>query len=84
MKRDSVSAYEHMTCDTFSHCMQLYVFWMTLPHYILPPVAYVLNSWPLFQLKTHKDIRISYSLKYKHSKKLNGNVGWNKHSGEQH
>ena len=40
--------------------------------------------------KTNKNIRISYSLKYKDSekkildKKINGSVGWNKHSGEQY
>ena len=38
-----------------------------IPH--PPPVAYVLNWWFLSQIKTYKDIRISNSLKYKHSKK---------------
>ena len=33
------------------------------------PVAYVLNGWPISQPKTNKNTRISYSLKYKHSKK---------------
>ena len=37
---------------------------------ILPPVTFVLNWWPLFQPKTYKDIQISYSLKYKYSKKI--------------
>ena len=32
----------------------------------IPPVAYVLNGWPFFYEKTNKNIRISYSLKYKH------------------
>ena len=37
--------------------------------------------------KTKKNIRISYSLKYKHSKKKflkNESVVWNKHSEEQY
>ena len=35
----------------------------------IPPVAYVLNGWPISQPKINNNIRISYSLKYKHSKK---------------
>ena len=39
--------------------------------------------------KTNKNIRILYSLKYKYSKKkslrkINGSVGWSKHSVEQY
>ena len=47
------------------HSLPLYaaVRILLTPH--LPPVAYAIN-----QLKTYKGIRISYSLKYKHSKKL--------------
>ena len=38
----------------------------------IPPVAFVLNGWPISQQqqKTNNNIRISYSLKYKHSKKI--------------
>ena len=38
--------------------------------------------------KTNYNILVSYSLKYKHSEKkilyekINGSLGWNKHSGE--
>ena len=44
----------------------------------------------ILTLKEDAYIRISYSLKYKHSKvkflckKIYGSVDWNKHSGEQH
>ena len=31
-------------------CTHLYIFWMTSPPSI-PPVAYVLNRWPVSQLK---------------------------------
>ena len=55
--------------------------WM---HFGWPPhspwVAYVLKLIAPFLTKiTHKGIRISYSLFT-----INGSVGWNKHSGEQH
>ena len=54
-----------------------------------PTVAYVLNWWPVSQPKTSKDIRILYSLKYKHLKKniyekLNSSVRWNQNLGKQH
>ena len=50
--------------------------------------AYLMNGLFINQ-KTNKNIRISYSLEYKHSKKIlyekkNGSVGWNYHSGEQY
>ena len=68
MKRDSVSAYLHMRRDT------------PLPLYA---AVHILDDPPPFsQLRTYlidglflsqkrdKNIRISYSLKYKHSKKI--------------
>ena len=67
MKRDSVSAYVHMRCDT------------PLPLYA---TVHILNDPPPFSKfhkylmddlflnqKGNKNIRISYSLKYKHLKK---------------
>ena len=36
---------------------------------LIPPVAYVINGWPILNQKTNKYIRILYPLKYKHSKK---------------
>ena len=66
MTKDSASAYLHMGRDT---PLPLYV-----PVHILndpspfPQVAYVLIRWPISQQKTNTNIRISYSLKYKHSK----------------
>ena len=42
MKRDSVSAYEHMKRDTLSP------FWM-IPS--IPLVTYILNGWPVSQPK---------------------------------
>ena len=61
MKRDGVSAYVHMRCDTPSP--YTYAFWMT-PSFPNSCVS------TLLRLKTYKDIRILYSLKYKHSKKI--------------
>ena len=67
MKRDSVSAYVHMRCDTPLH---LYA-----PVHILhePPSFPLLRpslTYGLFlNQETNKNIPISYSLKYKHSKK---------------
>ena len=78
MKRDSVSDFVHMRRDT---PLPLYV-----PVHILddpssiPPAAWVLNRWPISQPQK-KNIRISYSLKYKHStkkiicEKINGSAG---------
>ena len=67
MKRDSVSAYVHMRRDT---PLLLYA-----PAHILndPPSfpqlrKYLMDDLTLNQ-KTNKNIRITYSLKYKHSKK---------------
>ena len=67
MKRDSVSAYVHMRRDT---PLPLYA-----PVHIFndpPPFpqlrTYLMDALFLNQ-KTNKNIRISYSMKYKHSKK---------------
>ena len=78
MKRDSVSAYVHMRHDT--------------PLPLLAPVHILVDHAPFPQLctylmddlflnqKTNKNIQVSYSLKYKHSKKkflyekINGSV----------
>ena len=51
--------------------------------------TYLMHGLFLSQ-KANENIRISYSLKYKQSrkkilyKKINGRVGWNKHLGEQY
>ena len=37
------------SCNTNSLCTQLFAFWMTPQS--SPPVAYLLNGWPLFQQK---------------------------------
>ena len=65
-KKDNVSAYVHMRRDahlSLSTAVRI----LDDPH--PPPVAYVLNWWLLFNQKTYKDIRISYSMKYKYSKR---------------
>ena len=67
MKRDSVSAYVHMRRDT---PLPLYA-----PVHILdnpPPFPYLrtyLIDGLFLSQKTNKNIQISYSLRYKHSKK---------------
>ena len=66
MKKDRVSAYVHKMRNTPSTCTQLYAFWMT--PFIFPRVAYLIDG-PFLNQKHKKDIRISYSLKHKHSKK---------------
>ena len=75
----------------FSNPLPLYV-----PVHILddPPPFPLLRTYLMDGLflnqKRNKNIRISYSLKYKHSKiiffckKVNGTVVWNKHWGEQY
>ena len=60
MKRDSVSAYVHMNCDTH---LALYESVKILDDPSISLVTYIRNGW------TNQSIRISYSLKYKHSKK---------------
>ena len=69
MKRDSVSAYVHMKCDT---PLPLYASANILDH---PPPFSLLLTYLMYGLflnqKTNKNIRISYALKYKHSKKKN-------------
>ena len=52
--------------STPSPCTHLYTFGWPLP---IPPVAYLLNGWPILNTKTNKNIQISYSLKYKLPKK---------------
>ena len=68
MKRDSVSACVHMRRDTPSPYMELYVLWMTPPNPRQQLRTYLIDDLFLKQ-KTYKYIRISYLLKYKHSKK---------------
>ena len=85
MKRDSVNACGHMRRGT---PLLLYTFWM-IPNPPFPQSRANLMDDLFLNQKTNKNIRISYSLKYKHSKtiiyeKINGRVGWNKHSGEQY
>ena len=68
-----------------SPCTHLYTFWMTPPSF--PQLRkHLMDGLPLNH-KTNENIRISYSLEYKHSKKefykkIYDSVGWNKHSGE--
>ena len=66
MKRDSVNAYVHMRRDTSFPCTQLHGFWMTpsIPHQLR---KYLIDG-PFLNQKMYNDIRISYSVKYKHSK----------------
>ena len=67
MKRESVSAYVHMRHDI---PLPLYTPVHILYDPSIPLVTYILNGDGLFlNQKTNKNIRISYSLKYKHSKK---------------
>ena len=63
MKRDSINEYVHMRYDTHP---PLYA-----PVHFddSPPSTYLMDSLFLKQ-KTNKNIRISYSLKYKHSKNV--------------
>ena len=80
MKRDTVSAYVYMRRDTPPS--------LHVPVHILddppPPLISQLHTYLMYglflNLKTNKNIRISYSLKYKHPKKnlykkVNGSVG---------
>ena len=54
--------------------------WLPIP----PTVTYILNRWPFLNQKIYEDIRISCSIKSKHSKikflyeRLNSSLGWNK------
>ena len=67
MKIEGVSAYVHMKCDT---PLPLYAPVHILHGPLLYPQfhMYLIDGLFLNQ-KTNKNIRISYSLKYKHSKK---------------
>ena len=60
MKRDSVSAYVHIKRDTLSPCTQLCTYQQLCTYLI---------DGPFLNQKTYKNIRISYLLKCKHSKK---------------
>ena len=63
--------------------------WLDDPPFPHQLCTYLIDG-PFLSQKIYKDIRISYSLKYKHSKKkflykkVSCSVGWNKHSGEQY
>ena len=93
MKRDvknikSVSAYADMKRDTpIPLYVSLCILDDPLPFSWLR--TYFMNSLFLKQ-KTNKNIRILYSLKYKHLEKnifyekINNSVVWNKRSGEQY
>ena len=50
----------------FNPCTHLYTFWVTPP---FPQLRTYLIDGLFLNQKTNKKIRISYSLKYKHSKK---------------
>ena len=67
MKRDIVSAYVHMSCDTHPppvcSCTRTCILDYSLP----PLLTYILNGWPISQPKykiSNKNIQILYSLKY--------------------
>ena len=72
---------QYISVTDIAFCMILIIF---------PPVVYVLKWWPPSQPKNRQRHSISYLLKHKHLKKtffcekINGSVGWNQHSGEQH
>ena len=85
MKRGSVSAYLHMRRDIPPPPLYAAIGIM-IPTSLHQLHTYLIDVLFLNQ-KTYKDIRILYSLKYKHFKKkflyekINGGVGKNKHSG---
>ena len=87
MERDSVCAYV-LGVIPLSPSMHLYTFWMTPPSF--PYLCTYLLDGLFLNQKTNQNIRKSYSLKYKHSKKkilykkIIHSVRWNKHSREQH
>ena len=66
MKKNRVSAYVHMKRDT---PIPLYEPVHILDDPLHSPVAYVLMDGLFLVQKINKNIPISYSLKYKHSKK---------------
>ena len=67
MKRDNVSAYVHMRRDTpLPLCAPEHIF--DYPSSFPQLLKYLMDGLPLNQ-KTNKNILISYSLKYKHSRK---------------
>ena len=64
----SFSMYYLMTdFSTPSFCTHLYTFWMTSPPF--PKLCTYLMDDIFLNQKTNMNIRISYSLKYKHSEK---------------
>ena len=68
MKRDSVSAYVHMKHDTPPPLHASVNILDEPPPF--PQLRTYLMDGLFFNQKTNKNIRISYSLKYKHSKKI--------------
>ena len=62
MKRDSVSAYVHIRRDTPSRSCTHFGWHLLSPQKLR---RYVIDG-PSLNQKTYKDIRILYSVKYKH------------------
>ena len=48
MRRESVSEYVNMKCNTLSACMHLYTIWLSPLHF---PVAYLFSGWSISQPK---------------------------------
>ena len=77
MKRDSVSAYVHIRRDTPSPCTQLYALWIN-GHFLNQKKKRIQT----FEYRIYWNINIQKN-KFLYEK-INGCVGWNKNSGEQH
>ena len=81
-KRDSVSAYVHMSFDMPSPFTQLYAFWM------LPPSSKELRTYLINSPLEGIDLSIHWNINIRKNEifcaKLNGSVGWKKHLGEEH
>ena len=81
-KRDSVSAYVHMSFDMPSPFTQLYAFWM------LPPSSKELRTYLINSPLETIDLGIHWNINIRKNEifcaKLNGSVGWKKHLGEEH
>ena len=81
-KRDSVSAYVHMSFDMPSPFTQLYAFWM------LPPSSKELRTYLINSPLETIDLSIHWNINIRKNEifcaKLNGSVGWKKHLGEEH
>ena len=86
LKRDSVSAYVHMMRNTPLYAAVRILDESPIPHQLR---TYLIDS-PFLNQKHIKtfEYRIHWNINIRKNKflyeKINGSVGWNKHSGEQH